>query len=135
MFLRDERQYNMLFCIYLSRSNQFFVLQGQPFFHFLIPRVQSRATEVKMAAPVRRRTDLTLKDKYKIACYIDDHSKEIQKDIAAQFSIPKSTMSRLASNVSQIKRVYHENTMASNSKRMRKPSFDDLDSSLLTWFS
>ena len=64
----------------------------------------------KMAAPVRRRTDLTLKDKYKIACYIDDHPEETQKDISAQFSIPKSTMSRLASNVSQIKRAYHENT-------------------------
>ena len=88
-----------------------------------------------MAAPVRRRTDLALKDKYIIACYIDDHPEETQKDIAARFSIPKSTMSQLASNVSQIKRAYHENTMASNSKRMRKPSFDDLDSSLLTWFS
>ena len=88
-----------------------------------------------MAATCKRsRRDLTLKDKYEIIVYIENNPEEKRKDVAKRFSIPESTLSRLASGstMTDVKQAYEGNKMASKTKRMRKPSFEDVDTSLLT---
>ena len=83
----------------------------------------------------RSRQDLTLKDKYEIIVYIENNPEEKRKDVAKRFSIPESMLSRLASGstMTDVKRAYEGNKMASKTKRMRKPSFKDVDTSLVTW--
>ena len=83
----------------------------------------------------RPRCDLSLRDKYEIALFVEENPEAKRKDIATRFSIPGSTLSRLASNVEKIKKAYEENIIGSSSKRMRKPLFEDVDMSLLAWFN
>ena len=82
----------------------------------------------------KRKDDLTLKEKYEISIFIENNPEMKRIDIARHFHIPESTLSRLASNIVEIRTAYEENTSSLNAKRMRKPSLESIDASLLTWF-
>ena len=83
----------------------------------------------------RPKKDLTLKEKYEIVLFLEKNSSMKHKDIASKFSVPESTLSRLASKVSELKKQYGENKISSSSKRIRTCTYEEVDTALLRWFT
>ena len=88
-----------------------------------------------MEKPRKPRRELALTDKYEIIQFQEKNPQITRKDIAERFSVAKCTISRLTSNANKIKKDFQENNVRSDAKRMRKASFNDVDSSLAAWFT
>ena len=58
-----------------------------------------------------------------------------RKDIASKFYITESTLSRLASKSSELKKQYEENKISLSSKRIRTYTYEEVDTALLRWFT
>ena len=78
-----------------------------------------------------------MKDKYEMIIFLVwiIFMEITHAEVAGRFCIPTSTLSGIASNATNIKKVYDENKLASSCKRMRKPTLEVVDTSLLQWFS
>ena len=82
-----------------------------------------------------RRQDLTLKTKYEVVQYIEKNPEESLASVGRVFSLPRTTVSGIASNASRIKYLVDNNEVSTSTKRVRKPTLEDVDTALLRWFS
>ena len=90
---------------------------------------------LQMEKPRKPRRELTLTDKYEIIQFQEKNPQITRKDITKHFSVAECTISRLTSNADKIKKDFQENNVHSDAKRIRKASFNDVDSLLAAWFA
>ena len=64
----------------------------------------------------RPRRELTLGEKYEIATFMEKNPTISRKELSKQFSVPGPTLTQLAANVSEIKKLYEENKFSSGSR-------------------
>jgi len=80
----------------------------------------------------RKRVDLGLNAKMEILQLLDSKCK--RPDIANQFGIDVSTISKIASKREKITQDFHSSLSSVSCKRMRKSSYVDIEDALLKWF-
>jgi len=83
-------------------------------------------------ASKRKRVDLDLNAKTKILQDIDNNVK--QKDIASQFGIDVSTVSKLVKNREKVEKDFHSSLTSSGCKRMCSSAYGYHEDGLLQWF-
>ena len=83
----------------------------------------------------KRRASITIKEKYEMIVFMEQNPGTTHSKVAEQFSIPVLTLLRIALNAENIRKTYRENSVVSDCKRVRKPTLEVVDASLLQWFS
>ena len=56
-------------------------------------------------------------------------------DVAKTFSLPRTMVRDAKSNSSKIKEHFNQSKIRPDAKRLRKPTFEDIDTALLKWFN
>ena len=81
-----------------------------------------------------KRHSFTLKEKYNILLYMEEHPEMTKTDVATFFAMLRTTLSGILAKAVEIKTLYNESTLSSTARQWRKPSFDNVDTALLQWF-
>jgi hypothetical protein len=76
---------------------------------------------------------LTISDKYKLLKDVESGIRK--KDVAAKFNIPASTVSTILKKRAEIiKVVENAGETCTNNKRLKKPTYENVDKLVLDWF-
>lgn len=87
--------------------------------------------EALRSTSAKKRQNLAFSVKVEI---IREVEKSEKSDVAAAYSIPKSTLSTLLKNKASIKKKANERLNASGARRVRTPACNDVEKALYKWF-